>query len=279
MGIKKYKPTTPTRRFATDVTRDDLSKEEPPRGLVKKLKYKAGRDAYGHISTRHKGGKHKRRYRLIDFKRDKDGVEGTVARIDYDPYRTANIALIHYKDGEKRYILAPVGLEVGATIMSGENCEFTVGNAMTIGTIPLGMQVHNVELVPGQGGKLVRSAGAAATLMAKEGKYAHIRLNSGEVRLVPLTVRATIGMVGNRDHQKVVLGKAGRTRWRGIRPTVRGVAMNPIDHPMGGGEGRASGGHPTTPWGKSSLGKKTRRKSKKRDYIIKPRTKGYGSIN
>jgi len=279
MGIKKYKPTTPTRRFTTDVTRDDLSKERPPRTLTKKLNYKAGRDAYGHISTRHKGGKHKRQYRIIDFKRYKDGVSGLVARIDYDPYRTANIALIHYSDGEKRYILAPEGLLVGATVMSGDSCEFTVGNALPIGKIPLGMQVHNIELVPGQGGKLARSAGSSAILMAKEGKYAHIRLSSDEVRLVPLTVRATIGGVGNRDHEKISLGKAGRSRWRGIRPTVRGVAMNPIDHPMGGGEGRASGGHPTTPWGKSSLGKKTRKKSKKRDYIIKPRTKGYGSIN
>ena len=279
MAIKKYKPTTSTRRFQTNVTRDHLSKEKPPNTLVTKLNYHAGRDNYGHITTRHQGGKQKRLYRIVDFKRDKDGIPGTVARIDYDPYRTANLALINYRDGEKRYILAPEGLAVGAAVMSGSDCEFTVGNAMQLKQIPMGMQVHNIELVPGQGGKLMRSAGCYATLMAKEGKYAHLRLGSGEVRLVPLVARATIGTVGNRDHEKVTLGKAGRKRWRGVRPTVRGVAMNPHDHPMGGGEGRASGGHPTTPWGKKSLGKKTRRKSKKSDYIIKRRTKGYGSIN
>ncbi len=271
MAIKTYKPTTPSRRFITDVTRDHLSKEKPPRSLVRRLKNHAGRDAYGHICTRHRGGGHKRLYRVIDFKRDKDGVPGVVAHIEYDPYRSANIARIHYADGEKRYILAPEGLEVGAQIMSGEKSEFTPGNAMALTRIPLGMQIHNVELVPGRGGKLVRSAGCVATLMAREGKYAHIRMPSGEVRLVPVNSRATIGVVGNREHESISLGKAGRTRWRGIRPHVRGVAMNPVDHPMGGGEGRASGGHPTTPWGKLSRGKKTRRKSKRSDYIIKSR--------
>ncbi|MBO4553557.1 50S ribosomal protein L2 [bacterium] len=279
MAIKKYKPTTPSRRHMSNISREDLYKEGPEQSLVVKLKSHAGRDAYGHVSMRHQGGHHKRLYRLIDFKRDKDGIPGTVARIEYDPYRTAHIALINYKDGEKRYIIAPEGIAVGNTIMSGDECEFNVGNTMPLSRIPLGTQIHNIELIPGQGGKLVRSAGCFATLMAKEGKFAHVRMGSGEVRLIPLEARATIGVVGNRDHEKVSLGKAGRSRWRGIRPSVRGVAMNPIDHPMGGGEGRASGGHPTTPWGKRSLGRKTRTRSKRSDYIIKRRTKGYGSIN
>jgi large subunit ribosomal protein L2 len=271
MAIKSYKPTTPSRRFITNIDRSGLSKERPPRTLVKKLKNHAGRDTYGHIATRHKGGGHKKLYRNVDFKRDKDGIPGKVAGIEYDPYRSAFIARLHYADGEKRYILAPKGLDVGATVMSGNECEFTVGNAMPLSRIPLGMEIHNVELVPGRGGKLVRSAGCAATLMAKEGNFAHIKMPSGEVRLVPLKARATIGVVGNSEHSSISLGKAGRSRWRGVRPTVRGVVMNPVDHPMGGGEGRASGGHPTTPWGKPAQGKKTRRKSKKSDYIVRHR--------
>ncbi len=271
MAIKTYKPTTPSRRFITDIDRSNLSKERPLKSCVQRLKQNAGRDSYGHVSARHRGGGSKKFYRIIDFKRDKDGVPGVVAMIEYDPFRSANLARIHYKDGEKRYILAPEGLEVGTTVLSGEGCEFTVGNATSLSSIPLGMQIHNIELVPGSGGKIVRSAGCSATLMAREGKYAHVRMPSGEVRLIPVNARATIGVVGNRDHEKVNLGKAGRTRWRGKRPKVRGVAMNPVDHPMGGGEGRASGGHPTTPWGKPSHGKKTRRRSKRSDYIVKHR--------
>ncbi len=271
MAIKSYNPTTPSRRFITDVTRDHLSKEAPEKTLVVKLKKYSGRDAYGHVSMRHRGGGSKKLYRIIDFKRDKDGIPGTVARLEYDPYRSAHIALINYADGEKRYILAPEGLEVGTKIYSGDKCEFEVGNCMPLTQIPLGTQVHNIELVPGKGGALARSAGCSATLMAREGKYAHLKMPSGEVRLVPVIARATIGVVGNREHESISLGKAGRTRWRGRRPHVRGVAMNPVDHPMGGGEGRASGGHPTTPWGKLSRGKKTRRKSKRSDYIIKSR--------
>ena len=271
MAIKTYKPTTPSRRFITDVARDHLSKDRPVKSLSKKLKKNTGRDAYGHITTRHRGGGHKKLYRIIDFKRNKDNIPGTVVQIEYDPYRSANVALINYADGEKRYILAPEGLAQGDKIMSGDKSEFTVGNAMSLKRIPLGMQIHNIELVPGNGGALARSAGCAASLMAREGKYAHIRMPSGEVRLVPVISRATIGIIGNRDHEKINLGKAGRKRWRGIRPHVRGVVMNPVDHPMGGGEGRASGGHPKTPWGKLSRGKKTRAKSKKSDYIIKKR--------
>ncbi len=271
MAIKTYRPTTPSRRFITDVTRDDLSKERPEKTLVKKLNKHSGRDCYGHISMRHRGGGSKKLYRVIDFKRDKDGIPGKVAQIEYDPYRSANVALINYADGEKRYILAPEGLGIGAKILSGKICEFVVGNCMPLSQIPLGTQVHNVELVPGVGGTLVRSAGCSASLMAREGKYAHLKMPSGEVRLVPVISRATIGIVGNREHEKISLGKAGRTRWRGRRPKVRGVAMNPVDHPMGGGEGRASGGHPKTPWGKLSRGKKTRRKSKRSDYIVKSR--------
>ncbi|MCX7847844.1 MAG: 50S ribosomal protein L2 [bacterium] len=271
MAIKSYKPTTPSRRFITDIDRSELSNERPPRQLLQKLQRHAGRDMYGHISTRHKGGGAKKMYRVIDFKRDKDGIPGKVAGIEYDPYRSAHIARIHYADGEKRYILAPEGLKVGSVVMSGEECEFNVGNAMPLAKIPLGMPIHNIELVPGCGGKLVRSAGCSATLMAKEGAYAHVRMPSGEVRLIPQKARATIGVVGNADHFNISLGKAGRSRWRGIRPSVRGVAMNPIDHPMGGGEGKASGGHPTTPWGKPCGGKKTRRRSKRSDYIIKHR--------
>jgi large subunit ribosomal protein L2 len=271
MAIKIYKPTTPSRRFITNIDRSGLSDARPPRGLREKLQAHAGRDAYGHISTRHQGGGHKKMYRIVDFKRDKDGVPGHIAGIEYDPYRSAHIARVHYRDGEKRYIIAPEGLLVGAVIMSGDSAEFTVGNTLPLSKIPLGMQVHNVELVPGLGGKLVRSAGCAATLMAREGSYAHLRMPSGEVRLIPVHARATIGTVSNADHAKISLGKAGRSRWRGIRPGVRGVAMNPVDHPMGGGEGRASGGHPTTPWGKPCGGKKTRTRSKRSDYIIKDR--------
>ena len=271
MGIKIFKPTTPSRRHYTDVTREGLSKERPVKGLLMKLKQHAGRDCYGHISCHHQGGGHKRFYRVIDFKRDKIDIPGTVAGIEYDPYHTARLALIVYADGEKRYILAPEGLQVGAKIVSGDTAEVAVGNALPLSKIPLGMEIHNIELVPGQGGKMVRSAGCSATLMAREGKFANVRMPSGEVRLIPVNARATLGSLSNRDHENMSLGKAGRSRWNGVRPTVRGVAMNPIDHPMGGGEGRASGGHPTTPWGKPCHGYKTRKKSKRSDYIIKDR--------
>lgn len=275
MGIKAYKPTSPGRRQMTVLTFEEITKKEPEKSLLAPLTKKAGRNVYGRITVRHRGGGHKRRYRIIDFKRDKDGIPGKVAAIEYDPNRTAFIALIHYADGEKRYIIAPHGLKVGDIVESGENVDIKVGNALPLRNIPVGTIVHNIELIPGKGGQLVRAAGAAAQLMAKEGDYVHIRMPSGEIRLINANFRATIGQVSNIDHENVKIGKAGRSRWLGIRPTVRGSAMNPVDHPHGGGEGKAPIGHPgpLTPWGKPALGYKTRKKGKASDKFIVKRRK------
>lgn len=275
MPIKKFKPTSPGRRFVTVSDFSDITKTEPEKSLVVPLKKNAGRNSSGRITVRHKGGGHKRIYRIIDFKRDKDGVPAKVAAIEYDPNRSARIALLHYLDGEKRYIIAPHGLQVGQMVESGPDADIKVGNALPLANIPVGTIIHNIELYPGHGGQLVRSAGTSAQLMAKEGKYATIRLPSGEMRLVLQTCRATIGQVGNIDHENITIGKAGRSRWLGIRPTVRGSAMNPVDHPHGGGEGKAPiGRHPVTPWGKPALGVRTRRKNKPTDkFIVKRRKK------
>jgi len=273
MPVKSFRPTTPSQRFKTVSTFEDITKTEPEKSLLMPLRKKAGRNNFGRITVRRRGGGHKRRYRIIDFKRDKDAIPAKVAAIEYDPNRSARIALIHYSDGEKRYILAPTGLKVGDQVMSGEEAEIRVGNVLPMEKIPLGTEVHNIELKPGKGGQMVRGAGASAQLMAKEGGYVQVRLPSGEVRMVRLNCRATIGQVGNLDHVNITLGKAGRSRWLGRRPKVRGVVMNPVDHPMGGGEGKSSGGrHPTTPWGKPTKGYKTRKKTKKSNaYIVKRR--------
>lgn len=273
MPVKSFRPTTPSQRFKTVSTFEDITKTEPEKSLLMPLRKKAGRNNFGRITMRRRGGGHKRRYRIIDFKRDKDAIPAKVAAIEYDPNRSARIALIHYSDGEKRYILAPTGLKVGDQVMSGEEAEIRVGNVLPMEKIPLGTEVHNIELKPGKGGQMVRGAGASAQLMAKEGGYVQVRLPSGEVRMVRLNCRATIGQVGNLDHVNITLGKAGRSRWLGRRPKVRGVVMNPVDHPMGGGEGKSSGGrHPTTPWGKPTKGYKTRKKTKKSNaYIVKRR--------
>ncbi|WP_195269978.1 50S ribosomal protein L2 [Eubacterium sp. 1001713B170207_170306_E7] len=274
MGIKKYKPTSPGRRNMSVNTFDEVTKKEPEKSLLTPLKSKAGRNNYGRITVRHQGGGAKRKYRIIDFKRNKDGVPGKVAGIEYDPNRSSNIALIHYADGEKRYIIAPLKLKVGDTIVSGPEAEITIGNCLPLKNIPVGTLVHNIELKAGKGGQMVRSAGASAQLMAKEGNYATLRLPSGEMRQVRLECRATVGTVGNLDHQNVRIGKAGRKRHMGIRPTVRGSVMNPNDHPHGGGEGRAPVGRsgPVTPWGKPALGYKTRKKNKPSDkYIVRRR--------
>ncbi|OVE79016.1 50S ribosomal protein L2 [bacterium I07] len=273
MPIKSFRPTTPSRRFKTVSTFEEITKTEPEKSLTKPLHKKGGRNNLGRITVRRRGGGHKRHYRIIDFKRDKDGIPAKVQGIEYDPNRSANIALLAYRDGEKRYILAPDGLKIGDQLMSGENAEFKVGNVMSMDRIPLGSGIHNIELKPGKGGQMVRGAGASAQLMAKEGKHVLLKLPSGEVRMVPAKCRATIGQVGNTDHVNITLGKAGSSRWLGRRPKVRGVAMNPVDHPMGGGEGKSSGGrHPTTPWGKPTKGYKTRSKQKKsNDLIVKRR--------
>lgn len=274
MGIKKFKPTSPGVRFMTVSTFEEITKKEPEKSLVEILKKKAGRNMQGRITARHRGGGHKRKYRIIDFKRDKDGVPAKVAAIEYDPNRSARIALLHYKDGEKRYILAPVGLKVGDIVESGPNADIKPGNALPLSHIPVGTIVHNVELYPGKGGQLARAAGAAAQVMAKENGFATLRLPSGEMRMVPEECRATVGQVGNLEHENITLGKAGRSRWLGRRPHVRGSAMNPVDHPHGGGEGKAPIGrkHPVTPWGKPTLGYKTRKKNKPSDkYIVKRR--------
>ena len=272
MGIRKVKPTSPGRRFQTYLTFDEITKKKPEKSLVVPLKKTGGRNCYGRITCRHRGGGHKRMYRIIDFKRDKIDIPAKVASIEYDPNRSARIALLHYADGEKRYILAPVGLNVGDTVISSEHADIKPGNTMPLKNIPLGTIVHNVELKIGGGGQLGRSAGAAIQLMAKEGKYAQLRLPSGEVRMVLLECKATIGQVGNLDHENVSLGKAGRSRWLGIRPTVRGVAMNPVDHPHGGGEGKTSGGrHPCSPWGMPTKGYRTRGKKPSDKYIIRRR--------
>lgn len=274
MAIKKYQPTSPAKRHMTVSSFSDITKEEPEKTLLAPLKSNAGRNSNGHITIRHRGGGVKRKYRIIDFKRNKDGIPAKVAGIEYDPNRSANIALLHYADGEKRYIIAPNGLKDNDMVMSGPDSDIKVGNALPLKNIPLGTVIHNIELTPGKGGQLVRSAGNSAQLIAKEGKYAHVRLPSSEVRLILLTCKATIGQVGNADHENLTVGKAGRKRHMGFRPTVRGSAMNPVDHPHGGGEGRTGIGMPSpvTPWGKPALGYKTRQKSKDTDkYIVRGR--------
>jgi large subunit ribosomal protein L2 len=276
MAVKKFVPTSPGRRFMTVSSFAEITTDKPEKSLLQPLKRNAGRNAEGRITVRHQGGGHKRQYRLIDFKRNKDGIPARVATIEYDPNRSANIALLHYADGEKRYILAPLGLAPGATVVSGDEADIRPGNTLQLKNIPAGTLLHNIELKVGRGGQLVRSAGAAAQLMAKEGKYAQVRLPSGEVRLISQECRATVGQVGNLEHENITVGKAGRSRWQGKRPTVRGVVMNPVDHPHGGGEGKAPIGRksPVTPWGKPTLGYKTRNKRNKSDqYIVKRRSK------
>ena len=270
MAIRVYKPTSPARRFMSVLTFEEVTKKTPEKALLQIKKNKAGRNKQGKITVRHQGGGNKVKYRVIDFKRDKDGVPAKVAGIEYDPNRTAFIALLHYADGEKRYILAPLDLKVGDTILSGENADIKPGNALPIKAIPLGTLIHNVEIKPGRGGQLVRSAGDSAQLMAKEGAYAQVRLPSGEVRMIPMNAKATIGTVSNPDNSNVRIGKAGRSRHMGIRPTVRGVVMNPCDHPHGGGEGKSPVGlpAPVTPWGKPALGLKTRKHKKYSDKKI-----------
>jgi large subunit ribosomal protein L2 len=275
MGIKKYKPTSPGRRNMRVSTFEEITKTEPEKSLLDALKRTGGRNNHGKITVRHRGGGEKRQYRIIDFKRNKDGIPAKVASIEYDPNRTANIALLHYVDGEKRYILQPKGLKVGDMIESGENADIKVGNAKMLKHIPVGTIIHNIELKTGKGGQLVRSAGNSAQLMAKEGNYARVRLPSGEVRMIRIECRATIGQVGNIDHENLRVGKAGKKRYLGFRPTVRGSVMNPNDHPHGGGEGKTGVGMPSpvTPWGKPTIGYKTRKKNKKSDKYIVSRKK------
>ncbi|NMC56440.1 MAG: 50S ribosomal protein L2 [Eubacteriaceae bacterium] len=270
MGIKKYKPTSPGRRGMTVSTFEEITKTEPEKSLVESLSKNGGRNAYGRITVRHQGGGEKRKYRIIDFKRDKDGVPATVKAIEYDPNRSANIALLFYADGEKRYILAPDGLKVGDKVESGNSADIKIGNSLPLENIPVGTVLHNIELKAGKGAQMARSAGVFVQLMAKEGKYATLRMPSGEVRTVRKECRATVGQVGNLDYENIAIGKAGRTRNMGIRPTVRGVVMNPVDHPHGGGEGKAPIGRPApvTPWGKPTLGYKTRKKNKLSDKYI-----------
>ena len=274
MGIKTYRPYTPSRRNMTMSTFEEITKKTPEKSLLAKKKKNAGRNSYGRITVRHQGGGNRQKYRIIDFKRKKDDMPATVIGIEYDPNRTSNIALIKYEDGTLNYILAPLGLKDGDKVISGAKSDIRIGNCLPIENIPVGTLIHNIELNPGQGGKLVRTAGGEAQLMAKEGKYAHVRLPSGEMRLVLAKCRATIGTIGNTDHGNIKLGKAGRKRHMGIRPTVRGSVMNPVDHPHGGGEGKAGIGRvsPVTPWGKPALGYKTRKKKKASDkYIVKRR--------
>ena len=275
MGMKHFNPTTPSLRNMTVSTFDEITKKTPEKSLLTTKKKHSGRNSYGRITVRHQGGGNRQKYRIIDFKRRKDNVQATVLGIEYDPNRSANIALIEYEDGEKSYILAPIGLTDGDKVISGEKADIKPGNCMKIESIPVGTMIHNIELNPGQGGKLVRAAGQEAQLMAKEGKYAHVRLPSGEMRLIMAVCRATIGTVGNSDHENVKIGKAGRSRHMGKRPEVRGSVMNPVDHPHGGGEGRAPVGHagPMTPWGKPALGYKTRKKNKQSDKFIVKRRK------
>jgi len=272
MPLRKFKPVTPGLRFKTLPTFEELTRDKPEKSLIFPLKKKGGRSNSGRITCRYRGGGSKRFYRLIDFKRDKLNIPAKVVSIEYDPNRSARIALLHYIDGEKRYILAPLGLEVGNVVMAGEAVEIKPGNAMPLAKTPLGTMIHNVELRRGKGGQIARTAGSMAQLAAKEGDYGHLRLPSGEIRLVRLECYATIGQLGNIDHENISYGKAGKTRWLGRRPRVRGVAMNPVDHPMGGGEGKSSGGrHPTTPWGKPTKGLKTRKKKLSDKFIIKRR--------
>ena len=269
MAIKKHKPTSPGRRFATWSDRAEVTRTEPEKSLVRGLKKSGGRNTHGRITSRHRGGGAKRRYRVIDFKRQKDGIPAKVAAIEYDPNRTAYIALLHYADGEKRYILAPSRLRVGTTVVSGPDADITVGNCLPLRNIPTGTVVHNVELSPGRGGQMGRSAGTSIQLMAKEGNRATLRLPSGEMRMVPVDCRATVGTIGNVEHQNIDIGKAGRNRHKGIRPQTRGTAMNPVDHPHGGGEGSTTPGrHPVTPWGVPTLGYPTRKKNKPSDRMI-----------
>ncbi|OIN96469.1 MAG: 50S ribosomal protein L2 [Deltaproteobacteria bacterium CG1_02_45_11] len=274
MAVKKVKPTSAGRRFQTYSTFEEITSTTPEKSLLTAIKKTGGRNANGRITCRHRGGGHKRHYRIIDFKRDKAGIPAKVATIEYDPYRSARIALLHYADGEKRYILAPLNLTIGDSVISGSEADIKPGNTLPLSDIPLGTHLHNIELHVGKGGQIVRSAGTFAQLMAKENRYAQIKLPSGEVRMVFLKCKATIGQLGNVVHENISLGKAGRKRWLGRRPRVRGVAMNPVDHPLGGGEGRSSGGrHPCSPWGLLAKGYKTRNKKKSDRYIVRKRTK------
>jgi len=274
VAIKKFKPTSPGRRQMTVLTFEEITTNTPEKSLLAPLNRTGGRNNVGRLTVRHKGGGHKRQYRIIDFKRNKDGIPAKVATIEYDPNRTANIALLHYADGEKRYILAPNGLTVGKVVESGPESDIKPGNALPLKNIPVGTIIHNIEMKPGKGGQLVRSAGTSAQLMAKEGSYANIRMPSGEVRLIHSDCRATVGQVGNLNNENITIGKAGRNRWLGKRPTVRGVAMNPNDHPHGGGEGRSPiGRNPVTPWGKPALGTKTRKKKNPSNKMIVRRRK------
>jgi len=274
MGLKKNKPTSPSRRFTVLSDFSEITKSTPERSLTEHKKSRAGRNSAGRITVRHRGGGHKKHYRKIDFKRDKVGIPANVAAIEYDPNRSARIALLHYVDGEKRYILAPLGLQVGTKISSGPDAEPAVGNCLPLGAIPLGQTIHNIELYAGRGGQLVRTAGGSAQLMSRDGDYANVKLPSGEIRMISVKCSATIGQIGNVEHENISSGKAGRSRYKGIRPTVRGVAMNPVDHPMGGGEGRSSGGgHPESPWGQLAKGKRTRSKKKSNKYIVQRRKK------
>ncbi len=275
MPIKSFRPITPTLRFQTKLVNDDITTNKPHKPLLAPKQRTGGRNSAGLLSIRHQGGGHKKQLRIIDFKRDKYGVPGTVATIEYDPNRSARIALIHYKDGEKRYIVQPVGLKVGQEIMSGPQADILVGNALPLRNIPAGTTVHNIELRPGKGAQMARSAGAQVQLVAKEGDYALLKLPSGETRRVLVDCMATIGQVGNTDHENVTIGKAGANRWRGIRPANRGVSMNPVDHPHGGGEGKTSGGrHPVTPWGQPTRGYKTRNNKRTDVFIVQRRNKG-----
>lgn len=279
MPTRQHKPSSPGERFHQSLDRRELDRKKPEKSLLRPTKSKAGRNNQGRVTTRHQGGGHKRRLRVVDFKRNKDGVPAKVAALEYDPGRSAFLALLHYADGEKRYILAPQGVRKGDRVISGEEVQARVGNCLPLERIPVGSLVHNVELTPGRGGQLVRGAGTAAQIMAREGTYVHLRLPSGEVRLVPAKARATVGRVGNLDHSNVQDGKAGRKRWRGVRPTVRGLAMNPVDHPHGGGEGKAPIGMPSpvSPWGWKTLGKKTRRrKNPTSRFIIRDRRSDRG---
>ena len=278
MAIKTYRPTTPTRRYHSVVSKADLTTDKPLKALVEPLRKTGGRNSLGHLSIRHHGGGHKRQYRIIDFRRDKIGIPAKVATVEYDPNRSARIALLNYADGEKRYILQPIGLTVGMQVVAGPEADILVGNALPLKNIPLGTTVHNIEMRPGKGGQLARSAGAAVQLVAKEGGDAFVKLPSGEVRKIPLACMATIGQVGNLDHENITIGKAGRSRWLGVRPTVRGVVMNPVDHPHGGGEGKTSGGrHPVTPWGKPTRGYKTRNNKRTDRHIVSRAKKRKGS--
>ena len=272
MGIKKYRPTSPGIRFRTDLTKEELSSGKPHRSLTERSTKSGGRNNRGKITAYCRGGGHRRKYRLVDFRRDKEGIPGKVVSLEYDPNRSAHIALVSYADGEKRYIIAPDKLAVGDRVESGPKSDIKPGNTLPLKSIPLGAVIHNIELRRGQGGRLARSAGTMAQLVAREGKYAQVKLPSGEVRMIPVECSATIGQVGNIDQENISLGKAGRSRWRGKRPSVRGVAMNPVDHPLGGGEGKSSGGrHPVTPWGKPTKGYKTRRRKPSDRFIVKRR--------